>query len=581
MAGGKETPRQKMVGMMYLVLTALLALNVSKAILDAFVAIEENIQVTNQNEYNRGQSKIADLMLVANDGSEPELQKKAQKLLTYVNQIDKITLERIKLIDDLKLEILERCGEDVKSVGSKSIIDSKKNSNDIEPLKLNLEYVNGQDKYDEPMALLIGEDIKKPGGEGLRLWNSYNDYRENLTDLVVKSAPQAENGKAYFFKSPMVKNYKDAKDLENQIDNAIKKSNIDLQEIEDVKKIYTSLSKNEYSTVHEIGGVHWIGKTFDHAPVVAALASLTAMQKEILTARADAINLIRNRVTGGQYSFNKIMAMAYGPEVVNQNEEVDLNVLMVAYDSDRQPVVTMAGNKINDVADGKAHIKVKANGSEMNLAGEITITNKSGQTKTLPWNKKIRVMKPAGTAALVEMNMMYRGYRNLLEAVASGFEKTSINVANGTYTKEGNLFVIKPGTSKTCTVTVLGKNEGTGKTVALGTYSYRVSNLPSPSLKYGNNENGATISRGSVPTLNKVFAAYPPSIPLNAEFTVISWSVGVQGINREEDGKSNTLTAEAISLIKQCPPNGKVTITAKVLDPAGGRRYITSIFTIK
>ena len=44
MAGGKETPRQKMIGMMYLVLTALLALNVSKAILDAFVAIEENIR---------------------------------------------------------------------------------------------------------------------------------------------------------------------------------------------------------------------------------------------------------------------------------------------------------------------------------------------------------------------------------------------------------------------------------------------------------------------------------------------------------------------------------------------------------
>lgn len=57
MAGGKETPRQKMIGMMYLVLTALLALNVSKAILDAFVAIEENIQISNLNEYGRGQEK--------------------------------------------------------------------------------------------------------------------------------------------------------------------------------------------------------------------------------------------------------------------------------------------------------------------------------------------------------------------------------------------------------------------------------------------------------------------------------------------------------------------------------------------
>ena len=43
MAGGKETPRQKMIGMMYLVLTALLALNVSKQVLEAFAAIEPEI----------------------------------------------------------------------------------------------------------------------------------------------------------------------------------------------------------------------------------------------------------------------------------------------------------------------------------------------------------------------------------------------------------------------------------------------------------------------------------------------------------------------------------------------------------
>ena len=54
MAGGKETPRQKMIGMMYLVLTALLALNVSKQILDAFVAIEENIQRGSITQLERG-----------------------------------------------------------------------------------------------------------------------------------------------------------------------------------------------------------------------------------------------------------------------------------------------------------------------------------------------------------------------------------------------------------------------------------------------------------------------------------------------------------------------------------------------
>ena len=43
MAGGKETPRQKMIGMMYLVLTALLALNVSKQIVAAFVTLNDKL----------------------------------------------------------------------------------------------------------------------------------------------------------------------------------------------------------------------------------------------------------------------------------------------------------------------------------------------------------------------------------------------------------------------------------------------------------------------------------------------------------------------------------------------------------
>ena len=49
MASAKDTPRQKMIGMMYLVLTALLALNVSKDILDAFIVVNKGLENTNTN----------------------------------------------------------------------------------------------------------------------------------------------------------------------------------------------------------------------------------------------------------------------------------------------------------------------------------------------------------------------------------------------------------------------------------------------------------------------------------------------------------------------------------------------------
>ncbi len=44
-----KEPRQKMINIMYLVLTALLALNVSKQILNAFVIVNNGLQQTNKN----------------------------------------------------------------------------------------------------------------------------------------------------------------------------------------------------------------------------------------------------------------------------------------------------------------------------------------------------------------------------------------------------------------------------------------------------------------------------------------------------------------------------------------------------
>ena len=46
MGHGKETPRQKMIGMMYLVLTAMLALNVSKEAVEAFKNVDKGLTKT-------------------------------------------------------------------------------------------------------------------------------------------------------------------------------------------------------------------------------------------------------------------------------------------------------------------------------------------------------------------------------------------------------------------------------------------------------------------------------------------------------------------------------------------------------
>ena len=70
MGGAKncpETPRQRMIGMMYLVLTAMLALNVSAAILNGYLQVDESLHETiettesgNKIEYERFETALSD-----------------------------------------------------------------------------------------------------------------------------------------------------------------------------------------------------------------------------------------------------------------------------------------------------------------------------------------------------------------------------------------------------------------------------------------------------------------------------------------------------------------------------------------
>jgi gliding motility-associated protein GldM len=572
MAGGKETPRQKMIGMMYLVLTALLALNVSKSILDAFVAIEENIQISNENEWQRGDEKLSELKASAEDTSVPDIQRKAKKLLGTIRIIDKMTAARIKEIDDLKLQILEECDEDIATVGGKgSIITAKYPHEPLKPMRMKLEFVEGKDKYDEPMRIMIGDDITKPKGKGMDLWKHYNGYREELTELIASSMPS--DGKKFFFKAPAINTFKDQKDLSLQLDKAILQSNVSPEDREAIKKIYMALTKSERSVVSEVKNVHWIGKTFDHSPSVAALASLSAMQKEILTARADAVALIRSRVSGGEYSFNKIMAVAYGPEVANVNEEVEVQVLMVAFDSDRQPTVKLNGADLpkNQIHDGKGHIQVKG-ASDVKLTGTITILNKSGIPKTMPWEKTIKIMKPQGTISLPQMNVLYRAYDNIVEGVASGYDETILSGGGDvSLSRSGKQYIAKVnGASKTVSITISGKNSVTGKKEILGTFPFRVRNLPKPALYFGTLENGSTAPLSVIKAMKSVANKYPPEITLQANFNVVSWDVRVDGATRTESGFGPTLSQKALDLIKQAKPGNTITITAKFKGPVSG-----------
>ena len=70
MAGGKETPRQKMINLMYLVFIAMLALNMSKEVLSAFGSINEKLNEANISYVKKNNKSLNRLLKKAATNNE-------------------------------------------------------------------------------------------------------------------------------------------------------------------------------------------------------------------------------------------------------------------------------------------------------------------------------------------------------------------------------------------------------------------------------------------------------------------------------------------------------------------------------
>ena len=107
MAGGKETPRQKMIGMMYLVLTALLALQVSSAIMMKFKFLDDSLMGVNSttNENNKGVVSNISTQVAKNGNMAAD-----KKVLTAAEEVRTRTRAMIDYIEGLREEMIKTTG---------------------------------------------------------------------------------------------------------------------------------------------------------------------------------------------------------------------------------------------------------------------------------------------------------------------------------------------------------------------------------------------------------------------------------------------------------------------------------------
>lgn len=159
MAGGKLTPRQKMINLMYLVFIAMLALNMSKEVLSAFGLMNEKFESVNKfsEEYNK--SLYAQL-----EGKASDDPTRFGAPMQKAKQIKPITDAMIKYIEELKKGIASKFEKEngklpYEAMDKGDMIDEEWFEGDGYSKK-GKDIIATIEKYKNDLKAVVGTDVK-------------------------------------------------------------------------------------------------------------------------------------------------------------------------------------------------------------------------------------------------------------------------------------------------------------------------------------------------------------------------------------------------------------------------------------
>ena len=396
MGGGKETPRQKMVGLMYLVLMALLAMNVSKEIINAFVTLNNKLEnsIAQVESFNtelsgRLESKLATLEATGAPKEETDRVKKHKEtndkvieltrkmandlvkrnLFLLVSAVDASTtfdeftnLEEAIVSDDEEAKAkVKKLAEKVTSLGIVAVDEHAEVSHDSDdPYHNNVFHIDDEgyihikdlsnyskkDDYDTPTRLLAGESFETIAPEGQHLMDNIHHYRNDLIALIANhEGTNKSTGEKFMYEfdtnaiedPDYLISEQDAIDFANKVDSAVavmvKNKKVDPLDQEACKNIWVRMTIQKFVKNHG-EDYPWIFGQFDHAPIVAASAVMTSIRSDVLSVQTIASQLIDSRVKVQSFNFNKIDPLAFAStSYINSGDSLGLKVMIAAYDS--------------------------------------------------------------------------------------------------------------------------------------------------------------------------------------------------------------------------------------------------------
>jgi gliding motility-associated protein GldM len=413
-----KDPRSAMIQMMYLVLTAMLALNITKEVLNAFGTINGSIERSNTAITDKN-AKVYDAF---NDlESQEDMKDKVKDLNGLAKEVKAETENLYNYLQSWKDSVI---------VASGGLVPDDNGGMKIK----NIENIDASPEI----------FIKRKKGEEVRQY--LNNFKTKLIELV---------------KNP------NAKASEAEIANIT--ANL-------------PINTDDYKKSEDNPTGDWVHGTFNNIPVVAAISIFSKFQNDVKNSESMVLELLSSKIGIDDYKFDKLEPIAVVNQgYALEGQELEAKVLLAAYNSTVNPNITSSAGAVK-VENGVGTLKFKASGvGERTVNGTISLT-KGGKLESYPYSFKYTVGQAGGSLQLDKMNVMYIGVDNPVTISASGYNIGDVNlvVPTGVTAKrgQGGAYLVNVTTPGEFTYNITAKRGSTGGNIASG--KIRVKRIPDP-----------------------------------------------------------------------------------------------------
>ncbi|HRD51631.1 MAG TPA: gliding motility protein GldM [Flavobacteriales bacterium] len=543
MAGGNLSPRQKMINMMYLVLTALLALNVSKEILDSFVTVNNGLETTklSLNEKMAVQYKtFADYA--------QENPTKYAAAYAQAQDVQRMGSDLVAYIDSIKARV---------------IMEAEKLPRDSVVLKdgriISLEKVNKKDSNNEITNLMIGSEPAKPK-EGPFTAVDLRKKLEEFRDKVKSMRPE------------------DA-DLSASMDRLFDMSD----------------RKDAGGTMNT-----WESINFYHVPLAAGITIMSKIQADVRNAEGEVVKRMLDAVEGKSFKFNALTAIVKPrSSYVTVGSKYEAEIFLGAYDDQNAPEVyiCVGGARVDttskppkiigeskklDMVGAKAQLVEVASGAgQKKVSGIIKYKPVGGEEQIEAFYTEYEVATPNLVVSPTKMNVFYRGVDNPVSISVSGYSDKDIQPTktNGDLVKSAEGWIMRPGKESEALIGATVKNPD-GSSKSMPGMKFRVKNVPNPTPYFGGKSvNDENIKKAELTAAAGVIAKMV-DFDFDLKFEVVEFKVTmiVGGTPLEQMTKGAAVSGQMKEMFQKAKPGQKVYIEGiKARGPDGTVRNLGSL----